>query len=87
MGHQRINASKVGVVMWALILGIGFVALGTSVLMPSTKSARIVKPGSEEAGPATLPVTRPATQATQPVRQRVLMPGSKSAPVFEPQRN
>jgi hypothetical protein len=81
MSHQYSTASKVGSVLWSLVIGIGIVALGASILMPSTKSGRAIHYHEEDTA-----TTMPTTQATQPTTQRELMPGSKSAPVFNPQK-
>ena len=62
--------------MWSTAIGIGIVALGATILMPSTKSGRAIHYHEEDA-----PTTMPTTQETQPVPKgyrRVVMPGSKS---------
>jgi len=82
MSHHYSSASKVGTVLWSTAIGIGIVALGASILMPATKSGRAIHYREEDT-----PTTLPTTQATQPAaRQRALMPGSKSAPVFDAQK-
>jgi hypothetical protein len=83
MPHQYSTASKVGTVLWSSAIGVGIVALGASILLPSTKSGRAIHfhDHDDEATATTLPTT----QATQPA-PRELMPGSKSAPVFQPNK-
>lgn len=70
-----------GSVLWATAIGIGIVVLGASILMPSTKSGRAIHLHDRDDA-----TTMPTTQATQPAQQGGLMPGSKSAPVFNPQK-
>src|SRR5438477_3011434 len=79
MRRQHSTASKVGTLFWSLTLGLGFVALGTSILMPATKSARIVKPEDEAT------YRPPTTQEVEAARTRHLMPGSKSMVLMRPE--
>jgi len=79
MSHQYSSASKVGTVLWSTAIGIGIVALGASILMPSTKSGRAIHYREENA-----PTTAPSTQATQPAQRTAVIPGSKSGAVFHP---
>ena len=61
--------------LWAILLGIGIIALAGSILMPSTKRARVdwdevrrVQAEEEAAAAvaATLPSTEPSTAPTEP---------------------
>jgi hypothetical protein len=81
MAHHYSTASKAGTVLWSVALGVGIIVLGASILMPSTKSGRAIHYHDEDVETAS-----PTTQATQPAQQGALMPGSKSAPVFNPQK-
>jgi len=81
MSQQYSTASKVGSVLWSTAIGIGIVALGATILMPSTKSGRAIHYHEEDP-----PTTVPTTQATQPAQRTAVMPGSKSAPVFDPNK-
>ena len=58
-------------ILWALLLGIGIVALAGSMLLPSTKRARVdwaelrrMREQEELAAAATRPATAPADAAT-----------------------
>jgi hypothetical protein len=79
MSQQYSSASKVGTVLWSVAIGIGIVALGASILMPSTKSGRAIHYHEEDT-----PTSLPTTQATQPAGRSAVMPGSKSGAVFHP---
>ena len=61
----RNGAAKVGSVLLALIIGAGIVALAGSVLLPSTKRARVdwdeVRRLAAEDEAATAPATAPTT--------------------------
>ena len=62
--HPR-RAFKVGSIVWAIGLGVAFIVLGASVLLPSTKRARFDirhGQGQPDDAAATLPATGPATQ-------------------------
>ena len=55
---------KVGSVIWSLLISIGVIACGVSVLLPSTKRARIQfnqvgEDPQNVAGPSTQPSTQP----------------------------
>jgi hypothetical protein len=65
MGNRPRRAMRIGTIVWALVIGTGIMALGVSVLLPSTKRARIHFPlPGENADQAatTAPSTDPATQ-------------------------
>lgn len=63
---------KWGAVLWALLIGVGIVALAGSVLMPSTKRARVDwdevrrAQAEEEAAAATSPTTSSTSPTTAP---------------------
>ena len=59
--------------LWAILLGVGIIALAGSILMPSTKRARVdwdevrraqAEEEAAEAAAATLPSTGPSTAAS-----------------------
>ncbi|HEV8290442.1 MAG TPA: hypothetical protein VGP94_00900 [Tepidisphaeraceae bacterium] len=77
-------ASKVGSVLWSTAIGIGIVALGATILMPSTKSGRAIHYHKEEETPTTVPTTQATTEPTGPAQRTAVMPGSKSGAVFRP---
>jgi len=56
---------KIGSIIWAILIGAGFVALGVSVMLPSTKRARFdhrqLDDQQRDADAAT-PASRSATQ-------------------------
>jgi len=42
---------KIGTVLWSLLLGVGVIALGVSILLPSTKRARFEFRNAQEKSP------------------------------------
>jgi hypothetical protein len=65
MDKRPPRAARIGSIVWALLIGTGIMALGVSILLPSTKRARVhfPLPGEQpENTAATVPVTEPATQ-------------------------
>ena len=67
MGIER-PASKIGSVVWALVLGGGLVFVGGSILLPSTKRANLDLRALERATAATQPTADGTTggPATRP---------------------
>jgi hypothetical protein len=57
---------KIGSVVWAILIGIGFVCLGVSIMLPSTKRARFdhrqLKEQQVETDADTVPSARSSTQ-------------------------
>ena len=58
------RAFKVGSIIWAIVIGIGLIALGGSLLLPSTKRARFDFRQNQQSTdePTTSPATGPTTQ-------------------------
>lgn len=63
-GYSR--GTKVGTIIWSVVIAVAVLALGISILLPSTKRARLDF-RHMESEPTTEPTTEPSTQsATQP---------------------
>jgi len=60
---DRRKVFRAGSVVWALILGVGVIMLGGSILLPSTKRARLdfrsLHDKQADAPAATAPATQP----------------------------
>jgi hypothetical protein len=71
MAKKPSRAFKVGSVVWALVLGAAVLILGASILLPSTKRARIdfrqMHEESDDAAtqPASQPTTGPAAASRE----------------------
>lgn len=67
--NEPSRGFKWGAILWALVIGIGIIALAGSILLPSTKRGRVdwdevrrIQAAEEAATPAaTLPTTAAAT--------------------------
>ncbi len=63
------RGSKVASVVWAVLIAVGIIALAGSVLLPSTKRARIDFDqfrNRPNADPATAPAVDPASRPVSP---------------------
>lgn len=62
---DRSRAARIGSVVWAILAGLGVIALGMSVIMPSTKRSRLdfrhAQGAPAEEVSADEPTTAPAT--------------------------
>jgi hypothetical protein len=63
---QPPKALRIGSILWALVIGAGVIALGASILIPSTKRShmdfRRLHDQELERSAATEPDTRPTTE-------------------------
>ena len=64
------KAGKVGSILSAILISIGVLACGVSLLLPSTKRARIQFPRDDEPAASTTASTNPSEPATAPTTQR-----------------
>ena len=55
------RAVKVGTILWSVVISIGVLALGFSILLPSTKRARMDFRHSLDESATTEPTTEPTT--------------------------
>jgi len=65
---NRSRAVRIGSVFWSILVGFGVIALGFSLILPSTKRARIDFRHANDEQPADVAATEPTTApaATQP---------------------
>ena len=56
------RASRIAALFWSLLLAAAVLALATSIMLPSTKRARIQLPLDDPPATATTTSTHPSTQ-------------------------
>ena len=76
-GYSR--GTKIGTLIWSIVIGSAVLVLGISILLPSTKRARMDFRHSLESSATTEPTTEPSTQSTTQPHVNV-----KAAPATQP---
>jgi len=61
---DRCRAARVGSVVWSILMGLGVIALGMSVIMPSTKRSRVDFRHAQELPADDVAATEPTTAPT-----------------------